>query len=407
MIRNQERLIQILNAIVFLLVFSCQEEELPVLPDLPVEIRYLSLTHNSSSNTIIANGVNQVYFTVTAFDADQNKTNVTPATYNKIKLEVNGTNELTYPYVFKTTEAGSYTFRIKGLSSDSDMTGLIEIKAIQDNQYEAVTLPIVFHYVSSGISDFQRTSIQKKLSFAVEEVNKAFMNLMGSKDPNAANPNVTFTLAEEDPQGNPLEFQGLNEIYSTEKSFGTYNNSTIDGLVWNGNFWTPKKYINVWIVPLDDNYSWAYFPEFNSSGSFPSRTYGVVYNKNHINEPMTLAHELGHMLNLRHVFDDSCTDPDLCKDTWAYKRNFTDTETRWYLSKKTCDEQNFTSNNYMDYYPSQNTTFSMEQVVRMQFTLKNCPFLPTEKNRTNGKTDLTPYSNSGMKRESDFPHRII
>ncbi len=393
-----------------LIVFSCEKEVLPILPELPQEVRYLSIAHNSSSNTMIANGVNQIYFKVTAYDADRKKmTNLnTTVALNKLKIQINGSNELGYPFVFKTTDTGEYTFSVKGLSSNGDLGGPINITAIRDQNYEVVTLPVIFHYVSSGISDNVRMQLRSQLSSNIDEVNKAFKNLLESKDPNAANPNIQFKMADEDPEGNLIELKGFHEIYSEEKSFGTYANSTIDQLVWNGNYWTPKKYINVWIVKLDDNYSWAYFPQLNSSvGSFPNGTYGVVYNQNHIYDPMLLAHELGHMLNLRHVFDDSCVDPDLCNDTWSYRRKTTDSETQWYLTRKTCDETTFVANNYMDYYPSQNTTFSLEQVKRMQHTLDNCAFLPTEENMLNGKMNIVPYSNLKMKREKDIPHRVI
>ena len=392
-----------------LIAFGCEKEIIPILPELPEEVRYLSIAHNSSSNTIIANGVNQIYFTVTAYDADHKKMpNLNTVTLNKIKIQVNGADELGYPFVFKTTETGKYTFTVKGLSSDADVSGPVNILAIEDQNYEAVTLPVIFHYVSSGLTDNLRMQLRSQFSRDIDEVNKAFKNLLGSKDPNAASSNIQFVLADKDPEGNPLELKGFHEVYSTEKSFGTYQNSTIDNLVWDGNFWSPKKFINVWIVKLDDNRSWAYFPPLNSTiGSFPTTTYGVVYNQNHIYDPMVLAHELGHMLNLRHVFDDSCNDPDLCNDTWAYKRKTTDADTQWRLTRKTCDEITFVANNYMDYYPSQNTTFSLEQVIRMQRTLEYCAFLPTEKNILNGKVATVPYSNLEMKREKDIPHRVI
>jgi Pregnancy-associated plasma protein-A len=392
-----------------LIVFSCEKEVLPILPELPQQVRYLSMTHNSSSNTMIANGVNQIYFKVIAYDTDHKKmTTLSTVALNTLKIQVNGSNEFGYPFVFTTTKTGEYTFTIKGLSSHDDLSGPVTIIAIDDPDYEAVTLPVIFHYVSSGVSDNVRIQLRSQLSSNIEEVNKAFRNLLGSKDPNASNPNIQFKMADEDPEGNTLELTGFHDIYSEEKSFGTYTNSTIDQVVWNGNFWSPKKYINIWIAKLDDNYSWAYFPELNSSaGSFPTSTYGVVYNQNHIYDPMILTHELGHMLNLRHVFDDSCDDPDLCDDTWAYKRKTTDSDTQWHLTRKTCNEITFVANNYMDYYPTQNTTFTLEQVKRMKRTLDYCAFLPTEKNMLNGKMKIVPFSNLEMKREKDIPHRVI
>ncbi len=388
---------------------SCDEEPLPILPDLPEEIRYLSISHNSSSNTLIANGVNQIKFEVTGFDADRNKIPyLNQAILNKIKITVNGSNAFGYPFLFKTKEKGTFTFDLKDLDQKSNLSGPIQIKAIDGRNFETTTMQVIFHYISDGTTELQKKEIQSTLSANLEIVNKAFLNLQNSTDPNAASAFIQFKLAELDPEGNTLELKGFHEIYSSKTSFGKHNNSTIDELIWDNNFWTPKKYINVWIAKLDDRFSWAYFPDLsNSSQSFPSTTYGVVYNNNHIDDAMVLTHELGHMLNLGHVFEDSCRDPDFCKDTWAYKRKTTDQDTRWYLQKSTCNSVTFLSNNYMDYYPSQNNTFSLEQVIRMQFTLNNCPFLPTEKNMLNGKTEEIPFSNLKMKRKEDKSFRVL
>lgn len=406
--RLHSRLVSVLMSASLIVIGGCEEETFPILPELPEEIRYLSIRHNSSSNTIIANGINQIKFEVTGFDADRKKiASLSPATLNKIKITVNGSNEFGYPFLFKTTEKKAFTFEIKDLNQESNLSGTIEINGIGDRSYESTTLQVIFHYISSGTTEFQKKEIQSTLTSNLATVSKAFMNLQNSKDPNTASAFVQFKMAELDPEGNTLALKGFHEIVSDKKSFGNYINSTIDELIWDNNFWTPKKYINVWIAKLDDRYSWAYFPDLsNSSQPFPNKTYGVVYNKDHMNDAMVLAHELGHMLNLRHVFEDSCADPDFCSDTWAYKRKTTDEETQWYLHKSTCDDVTFLANNYMDYYPSQNNTFSLEQVIRMQYTINNCPFLPTEKNMLNGKVKQVPYSNLTMKRQDDRPFRV-
>lgn len=408
--RFLSRLFSALMTASLMAIVGCEEETLPILPEFPEEIRFLSLQHNSSSNTLIANGINTLKFEVTGYDADQKKiTILSPATLKKIKITANGSNEFGYPFLFTTTEKKTFTFEIKDLPQESNLTGPIKITTLNDRSYEPTTLPVIFHYISSGITEFQKKEIHSILSSDLAVVNKAFMNLQNSKDPNAASAFIQFKMAELDPEGNPLALGGFHEVFSDKRSFGSYENSTIDELIWsNNNYWTPKKYINVWIAELDDRFSWAYFPDLSySSQPFPNSTYGVVYNKNHIDDAMVLAHELGHMLNLRHVFDNSCSDPDLCSDTWSYKRKTTDEDTRWYLQKTTCDDISFLSNNYMDYYPSQNNTYSLEQVIRMQFTLTNCPFLPTEKNSQNGKSNLIPYGIPSMKRLDDKPLRVL
>jgi len=390
-------------------ILSCDDETRPILPELPEEIRYLSLQHNSSSNTIVNNGTNAIRFEIVGYDVDRNRIPfLSLAILNKITISINESTTLGYPFLFTTTENKAFNFEIKDVDRKFILNEPIKINTIEERSYEPIIMQIIFHYISAGITELQKQEIHTQLKSNIALVNKSFNNLLNSTDPNAASAFISFKLAEFDPDGNALEQAGLHEIFSNKKSFGTFNNSTIDELIWDNNFWSPKRYINVWIADLDNHFSWAYYPDLSqSSQPFPRNTYGVIYNKADLNNAMTLTHELGHMLNLMHVFENTCFDTDFCNDTWAYKRDFRDTQTRWYHQKSTCDNKYFVSNNFMDYYPSQNNTFSLEQVMRMQFTLSNCSFLPIEKNTLNGKTKFIPYSNSRMDRKDDRPLRVL
>lgn len=387
---------------------GCEYNSIPILRGLPDDIFFLSLSHNSSSNTIVANGKNQVQFTITAYNIDKVPIqNYTTNHFKQLKIEVNDVMELSYPFTFSTTLSGIYSFKIQGLSSEFNLSKEIKITANKGIVYELITIPIIFHSITNiNLSISEKNKLHELLKKNLHEVNKAFIDDRGSSDPNAANPSIKFVLADKNPESNILEMSGLNFIYSPLPSFGTIQNTTIEDLIWNGNFWPPKKYLNIWIAPLDDNFSWAYFPDFSPSNSyFPSRTYGVVYNSKHLYDYNVLIHELGHTLNLLHVFDSYCGDPDFCSDTWSYRRSYNDFTSRWQVRKTTCRDEEFYSNNYMDYFPCANNTFTQQQVLRMQNTIQKYPFIPTVKNSAeSGK--IIVNSRQRLRNEDDIKFRI-
>jgi len=396
--------------ILFLLIFStgCEDDD-AIVKGIPENIRYLSLSHNSSSATIVINNVNVLTLKITAYDANKKEIFLPSSQTNGfIKIEASDGHVLDYPYEFKPSREGTYSFRIKGLSDEATLNGLIEVKAILEKKHAQVTLPVIFHYITNEeVTANKKEELTIELEQNLSRINMSFGNLRGSKDPNGSNAYIQFSLAEKKPEGDLLEVKGLDVVKINTPTIGSINEEIFLDVVYDGNFWFPKKYINVWVARTDDGYSWAFYPELSpSSSTFPNYPYGVFLNAVafHNKESDFLAHEIGHILNLWHVFDDCNKDGDLCADTWDFKNDngiaMANSKFLW-----SCSGQSFIRNNYMDYGDFGKDTFSAQQVERMRYTLDNCPFLPTAKN-ISGRTNAYPYSTPDMKPKDVVSLRI-
>lgn len=115
---------------------------------------------------------------------------------------------------------------------------------------------------------------------------------------------------------------------------------------------------------------------------------------------VTLAHELGHYLDLHHAFSendegiyDGCFDSDYCDDTPTYNKVEYDADYAYtakndpanftfdYLVKrKNCKtNQTFTSTNIMDYSVSYSDRFTNDQRSRIRHVLTYSPLIPGPK----------------------------
>jgi hypothetical protein len=383
------------SAVAFLSCEQAPEELAPIMPNLLPEVRYVSLVPDeySAQPTMVANGKSTMRFTINQYDRDKKLLfkNIPFDT----KILVNGKDILTNPFVFKTSEPGKYVFTLDGFPKSALLQESVTVTALADQQFEEFTIPIVFHYlVQTGITP-DLPQIRKMLDLHVAHMNRSYRNDFGSKDPNSVDIQINFEAAKTDPEGQPLDIPGLDLINTQKIRFKDSDDDALHKLIWDGNFWSPKKYINVWISEFEENYSWARFPFLGSSSSeFPTNAFGVFFNVRHFNYERgisILIHEVGHMLNLYHNFSSVCgRDIDECPDTYDYQRDYSK-DYKGGLIRNSCDLIEFPGVNYMDYYPTEYNTFTFEQRERMRKTVNLCPFLPTPRNRS-ARTVLTRSS---------------
>lgn len=377
------------------LLWCCSEKDpQPLIEGLPVEIRSLKLTRSpyTSAETLIANGLNFIDFKLDAYNAEG-----VPLYFDskKIVIQINGIDELVYPFRFSTTLVGSYKFSLKGYTSTEGENEIV-IRAIKPPTIETISLPIVFHYINTGnnpLSDNEKKVIADTLRKTLVNTNQAFANKRGSMDPNATEIGIQFKFALNDPFGQELEWAGINFIEQSGNPFK--GAEALEPFIWNGNFWPPKKYINVWVADVNyfnngGKFSWAYFPDLiPSQRSYPESIYGVVFQQANINSDETLTHELGHVFGLFHVFNESCIDQDNCTDTWNYIRSTNDYGyPQNTIFKLSCAKVLFAATNYMDYLPCDFNTFTFQQQKIIQNTLLKCPYLPTKRNSSGRKFNI-------------------
>ncbi|MCB0580910.1 MAG: T9SS type A sorting domain-containing protein [Phaeodactylibacter sp.] len=198
---------------------------------------------------------------------------------------------------------------------------------VQQNTQRAVTgtivIPTVVHivYRSSGqnISDAQVQSQIDVLNEDFRRLNADAANTPSVFQGVAADAEVQFCLATTDPSGNPTN--GITRTASTRtSSFGT-NDAVKFASSGGKDAWPAGNYLNIWVCEIGGGIlGYAQFP----GGS--AATDGVVLDYRYtgrggtaqapFNLGRTGTHEVGHWLNLRHIWGDgNCNADDFVSDT--------------------------------------------------------------------------------------------
>lgn len=179
-------------------------------------------------------------------------------------------------------------------------------------------IPIVFHiFHNNGVENISKERVLEQ----VEILNKDFQRL--NSDTNETNPiyksiaadcEIEFRLAKIDPNGNCTD--GIVRV-QTDLTYDADDNIKAVSR------WPNNKYFNVWVV---ENISGApaggvilgrsQFPGGNNLTDGVLLKYSVCGNTtNFSNYGRTLTHEIGHSLNLRHIWGDGTCATDFVNDT--------------------------------------------------------------------------------------------
>ena len=184
-----------------------------------------------------------------------------------------------------------------------------------------LTIPVVVHVLyntaAQNVSDAQIASQLAVLNEDFQKLNADVSKTPAAFAPLAENVNVAFILAKRDPSGNATT--GIIRKQVTQTSWGTDDKmkSTATG---GTNAWNTGQYLNIWVCNLSGGVlGYAQFP------GGPVSTDGVVilttgFGRNGsaaapFNLGRTATHEVGHWLNLRHIWGDASCGNDLVSDT--------------------------------------------------------------------------------------------
>lgn len=187
-----------------------------------------------------------------------------------------------------------------------------------------VSIPVVVHVVwntaAENISDAQIQSQIAVLNADFRKLNADAANTPSAFAGLAADANIEFCLATVSPTG--AATTGINRVQTTATSFGT-NNTVKSSTSGGTNAWDRNKYLNIWVCDISGGIlGYAQFPGGTAS------TDGVVIDYQYFgtigtatapfNKGRTATHEVGHWLNLYHIWGDDgtgCTGSDLVSDT--------------------------------------------------------------------------------------------
>jgi len=240
-----------------------------------------------------------------------------------------------------------------------------------------LTIPVVVHVVYRT-ADENISAAQIKSQIAALNRDFGATNTDKSKTPPVwqgliGNARVKFALAKKDPKGKATT--GITRTKTKAESFGT-NDAVKRASSGGATAWPTSKYLNLWVCSLGDGLlGYAQFP------GGPAATDGVVILNTAFgttgtaaapfNLGRTAVHEVGHWLNLNHIWGDTsdCSGTDHVSDTPAAQLPNYGTPT---FPHVTCTNgpNGDMFVNYMDYVDdAAMVMFTGGQVARMQATL--------------------------------------
>ncbi|AEE49458.1 M43 family zinc metalloprotease [Haliscomenobacter hydrossis] len=184
----------------------------------------------------------------------------------------------------------------------------------ENNIVIPVVINVVYQHANENISDEQ-------ILEQIRVLNEDFGRLNPDADgawPQAANTDLQFQLANRAPDGTPTT--GIRRRYTSYSNFSTYDDvkfAKSGGI----DAWPTEHYLNIWVCNLEgDIMGYGQLP------GGPAATDGVVIDfqffgrYGHTQAPFdrgrTATHEVGHWLNLFHIWGDGdCTIDDMVADT--------------------------------------------------------------------------------------------
>jgi ABC-type taurine transport system substrate-binding protein len=239
-------------------------------------------------------------------------------------------------------------------------------------------IPVVVHVVwntaAQNISDAQIASQIDVLNRDFRRANPDVSTTPAPFLPLATDARVEFALANIDPSGAPSS--GIERRQSAVASF-TDDDAVKSAATGGMDAWPAARYLNLWVCPLGGGLlGYAQFP------GGPANTDGVVILHSAFgtsgtaaapfNLGRTATHEIGHWLNLNHIWGDDgagCTGTDNVSDTPNQGGYNTGAPTFPHVSCSNGPNGDMFMN-YMDYVDDRAMVmFSAGQVARMQACL--------------------------------------
>lgn len=276
-----------------------------------------------------------------------------------------------------------------------------------NKQQTVITIPVVVH-VLYNVSDENVSDQQIQSQITVLNEDFRLSNTDSLLDthpfwPLTADSEVEFCLAQQDPNGNPTT--GITR---------TFTDSTYFPNMWNEKFtsdggkdnWDPSKYLNLWVCNLGPSGTLGYAAFPSDLSSIPEedgvvidyRCFGTTgtagsgsFNVNHLGR--TGTHEVGHWLNLRHIWGDATCGDDFVSDTPTHEGDNYGCPSFPHNAGNSCgsDSNGEMYMNYMDYVDDAcMVMFSSGQATRMQATLSGTRSSLASSPGCNVSTALSP-----------------
>lgn len=209
-----------------------------------------------------------------------------------------------------------------------------EQRNLQNQQRVSATvyeIPVVVHIIepangsSLNITDDRIFRQIEILNEDFRRTNADASNTPATFLPVAADTEIQFSLAKQDPAGNPT-----NGIVRTRGTKNRYSSLLDRDILRSETFWPPEHYLNMYVLDLQTFLGFASFPVTTLDGiTNDPEDYildGVLVDHQYFGENpnasafesfgRTATHEVGHYLGLRHIWGDGgCGIDDFVSDT--------------------------------------------------------------------------------------------
>lgn len=188
-----------------------------------------------------------------------------------------------------------------------------------------ITIPVVVHVVyntpQQNISDAQILSQIAVLNQDFARLNADTSQTPAVWKPIGANTQILFCLAQRDPNGNPT-----TGITRTSTSITAFNGSADQRIFFTAqgghDIWDRDRYLNIYTCNLGGGLlGYAQFPGGNPQTDGTVNLFSAFGTVGVVNPPYdkgrTVTHEVGHWLNLFHIWGDEpdCNQDDQVADT--------------------------------------------------------------------------------------------
>jgi hypothetical protein len=191
----------------------------------------------------------------------------------------------------------------------------------ESSMLNVLTIPVVVHVIyKTSSQNISTAQVQSQIDILNEDFRK--LNLDASSVPSAfsgvaADVEIEFCLAVRDPNGNTTT--GITRTSTASSSFSGYTSMKYASSGGH-DAWNTSKYLNIWVCNLASGLlGFATFPGGSSStdGVVCDYAYfgdiGTATSPYHLGR--TATHEVGHWLNLSHIWGDSNCGTDYVSDT--------------------------------------------------------------------------------------------
>lgn len=246
-----------------------------------------------------------------------------------------------------------YPMFYNNLENIEQFTNQMIASGLVDAEKAVINIPVVIHVLyntsAQNITDAQIQSQLTVLNNDFRKLNSDWTNTPSTFTSVVADCEINFCLASVSPTGSATT--GIIRKQTSVTSF-----SSNDGMKYNSqggsDAWPTGQYLNLWVCNLGGGLlGYAQFP----GGA--SATDGVVVNYTAFgttgtatvpyNKGRTATHEVGHWLNLRHIWGDATCGSDLVSDTPVH--NTSNGGCPSHPKSNTCGTSAEMFMNYMDY----------------------------------------------------------